>query len=211
MRRAHNFVLASCVFQMLGLRVFHDASFVSTVAGYFQALQRVLETRVPPPDGPDSAHSALADSLLAFLTLPLLRPGGDRSVSSTSAISNEQVYSTNWTFNYCCVNEICTKHVCKPNCIYFRYLERFVSEVLCQTLTPHTAHLLLPHLSRSPLPLPTLITTVHTSLIANSLPPSLSLLFSILQLTQGKLGGSYVSSLTFTFLFQEVHVLNDFV
>ena len=28
LRRAHNFVLASCVFQMFGLRVFHDASFV---------------------------------------------------------------------------------------------------------------------------------------------------------------------------------------
>ena len=71
---------------------------------------------------------------------------------------------------------------------YFRYLERFVRELLCQPLTPHTAHLLLPHLSRSPLPLPTLITTVHSSLITKSLPPSLSLLFATLQLTHNKLG-----------------------
>ena len=46
--------------------------------GYFVSLRRVLEVRVPPPDNADSAHSALASSLLTYLTLPLVGPMGDR-------------------------------------------------------------------------------------------------------------------------------------
>ena len=70
----------------------------------------------------------------------------------------------------------------------FRHLPQFMRELLTDTLTPHMAHLLLPHLSSSPIPPSTVISTLHTSLLSESLPPSPSLLYSLLQLVHSKLG-----------------------
>ena len=46
--------------------------FVCLVAGYFSILKRLLEQRVPPPEGSDHTPSPLASSLLDYLTRPLL-------------------------------------------------------------------------------------------------------------------------------------------
>ena len=77
--RFHFYLMCSHILYVAILCLF-ILTLSAVVPGYFQALKKVLETRVPPPDASDSAHSALADSILAYLTRPLLRPGGERQV-----------------------------------------------------------------------------------------------------------------------------------
>ena len=68
-----------------------------------------------------------------------------------------------------------------------RHLTQFTRDLLTDSLSPHVAYLLLPHLTQSNISPASVIQAVYTSLLSGSLPPSRSLLYSLLQLVHNKL------------------------